>query len=304
MKGRFSTTEIGIFVALLILLVGKFLLPDWLAFLVTVSMARGLAVLGLLMLWRTGLVSFGQAFYFGIGGYTAGLLQVYAGVTDIVLLTVLGTLFSGVMAYLLGLLICRFREIFFAMICMAFSMILYGILVKSETLGSTDGFNVVGLTVFGMPLKADALHTFVYVWVVVVACLGGLIVNRYLASPMGSLTTAIKDNEIRVEYLGTSVRKAINVKFTIAGALAGAGGVITAVTVGHIDPDAMVYWTVSGEFVFVTILSGTASVAAPFIGSIIFELLRTYAFVYVPQYWQFAMGLVLLLIIFFLPGGL
>ena len=97
------------------------------------------------------------------------------------------------------------------------------------------------------------------------ACAMGILVNRYLSSTMGHLSPAIRDNEIRVEYLGVSVQRTINVKFVIAGALAGGGGAITAIAVGHVDPDAMVYWLISGEFVFVTIFAGTGSVAAPFL---------------------------------------
>lgn len=304
MSLRLNRPGTGLLIAFGGLALVNFILPDWLVFLATISLARGLASLGLLILWRTGLISFGQALFFGVGAYTVGLLRVFMGVTDIVLLTALAALFSGLMAYVLGLLISRYRGIFFAMLCLAFSMILYGALVKTETLGSSDGFNVMKMTFLGMDLDAGNLQRVVYFWVVFVISGLGFLVNRYLASTMGQLTTAIRDNELRVEYLGISVQRAINVKFVIAGILTGTGGAITAVAVGHIDPEAMVYWLVSGEFVFVTILSGVGHVAAPFIGSVIFELLRTYAFVYMPEYWQFAMGTVLLIIILFLPGGL
>lgn len=304
MTGKFSRTEIGLVAAAIVLLLLKLVLPDWMITIATPSLARGLVVLGCLILWRTGLVSFGQALYFGVGAYTVGLLRVYAGVTDIFLLTVLSILFSGGLAYVLGLLICRYREIFFAMLCLAFSMILYGSLVKSEALGSTDGFNVIGLSLFGIPLAGQELQTVVYIWVVLLALVLALLVNRYLSSTMGQLTSAIRDNEIRVEYLGISVNRTINFKFVIAGALSGAGGAVTAFTIGHIDPEAMTYWLVSGEFVFVTIFSGTGNVAAPFLGSIIFEVLRTIFIDNFPHYWQMAMGTVLLLTILFLPGGI
>ena len=304
MKGLLTRTDMGLIGALVFLLAMKLVLPDWLISVATISLARGLVVLGLLILWRTGLISFGQALFFGIGGYTVGLLRVYAGVTDMILLTFLATFFSGLAAFLLGLLISRYREIFFAMLCLAFSMILYGVLVKSQTLGSSDGFNVHGLTMFGFEMAGQTLQTAVYIFISVLACAMGILVNRYLSSTMGQLTTAIRDNEIRVEYLGVSANKAVNVKFVIAGALAGMGGAVTAFAVGHVDPESMVYWLISGEIVFVTILSGTGSVAAPFLGSLIFEGLRTIAFDYIPHYWQFAMGSVLLIIILFLPGGL
>ena len=71
-----------------------------------------------------------------------------------------------------------------------------------------------------------------------------------------------------------------------------------AMSLGQVDPDSMINWTVSGELVFVTILSGPGNVIAPFIGSLVFEVLRTYAFELAPQAWQLIMGATFLTIIF------
>jgi branched-chain amino acid transport system permease protein len=81
------------------------------------------------------------------------------------------------------------------------------------------------------------------------------------------------------------------------------GGVLTALAVGHIDPE-MAYWTTSGGFVFVTILAGTGSVIAPFLGSLLFEVVRSFAMVHTPETWQLILGSALLLTILFFPGGL
>ena len=96
----------------------------------------------------------------------------------------------------------------------------------------------------------------------------------------------------------------IHIKYVVSGLGAGFGGGIMALAVGHVDPDSMANWTVSGEFVFITILSGTGSVAATYIGALVFELIRTYAFEYAPQIWQFILGGSLLVIIMFLPDGI
>lgn len=301
---RFDRTELTLLAAFAVAVVAGFVVPEWAVFLLTLSLAKGLVVLGLLILWRTGLVSFGQALYFGFAGYAVGLLGLWANLSDMVLLTVLATAGAAAVAWLVGLLVARYRDIFFAMLSLAFSMILYGILVKTEALGSTDGFNVELPTVLGFTLDGVGERQAIYLWTAVVALVASFGVHRYLASPVGQLAAAIRDNEIRVEYLGVSVRKVIHIKFVVAGALAGAGGAVTAFAVGHIDPDAMAYWTVSGEFVFVTILSGTGNILAPFLGSILFQLIRTYAFEYSPYTWQMVLGTSLLLIILFLPNGL
>jgi branched-chain amino acid transport system permease protein len=124
-----------------------------------------------------------------------------------------------------------------------------------------------------------------------------------MRSVAGALAIPIRDNEIRVEFLGTSVNRLIHVKLVIAGALGGVGGALAALTIGHVDP-AMSYWTTSGGFVFVTILAGAGSVAAAFVGSLVFEIVRSFAFALLPHLWQLILGSVLLLTILFLPDGL
>ena len=301
---RADRSLLRVLVAFALLAAVGFALPDWAAFLLTLALAKGLVVLGLLVLWRTGLVSFGQALFYGTGGYAVGMLGLYLGVSDIVLLTVVATVLAAAVAALVGLLLARYRDIFFAMLSLAFSMILYGILVKTEALGSTDGFNVIQPTFFGYAPEGATMRLCIYLWTALLVVLAAFGVRRYLNSTMGNLAAAIRDNEIRVEYLGVSVVRVVWVKVIIAGALAGAGGAITAFAVGHVDPDAMTYWTVSGEFVFVTILSGTGSVIAPFVGALLFELIRSFAIQYSPYTWQMVLGTSLLLIILFLPNGL
>ena len=290
-------------IAPIALALGVFL-PDWAIFLGIVSLAKGLVVLGLMLLWRTGLVSFGQGLFYGAGAYTVGILPQYVPITDALLLIALAALGAGLLAFILGFLLRRYREIFFAMLCMAFSMIFYGVLVKSESLGSTDGFNVVQTTYLGyLPADPQEMQRLLYVITAIIAWLSCLFVNRYLSSTMGNLTRAIRDNELRVEYLGFDPRHAVHFKFVIAGLLAGAGGALAAIAIGHVDPE-MVWWIQSGEFVFVTILSGVGNVLAPLVGSVVFEILRTFAIQYAPNAWQFVVGGCLLAVIMFLPGGL
>jgi len=137
----------------------------------------------------------------------------------------------------------------------------------------------------------------------VVALLAALAVHRYLDTPLGRLAPAIKDNEIRVEYMGASARHAVHVMYVIAAVLAGVGGALAATTVGHIDPD-MAFWTTSGEFIFITILAGTGSVVAPFAGALLYGVIHTTAYDLSPNTWQLSLGAALLLIIVFLPEGL
>lgn len=209
---------------------------------------------------------------------------------------------GGISAFL-GLLLCRYREIFFAMLTMAFSMILFGVLVKTGTLGSTDGFNVAHPTLFGWHPGPESLGITIYYLACLVACATVFFMHRYFQSGMGFAGESIRENEIRVEYLGVSPNKIIFIKYVLAAMLAAGGGAITALTAGHVDPE-MAYWTTSGEFVFVALLGGTGHVAAAFIGAFIFELIRTFAFDLAPYTWQMILGITLLMVILFLPKGL
>lgn len=294
-------TAIGLTVGLAACLLAGTVLPGWLVDQMLFGFARALPVLGLLLLWRSGFISFGHALYLGLGAYTVALLDIHFGITDAALRLVAAILVAGAAGWLLGFILRRHRAIFFAMLNLAFSMVLYGILVKTEALGSTDGFSVSPATFFGLEVEGRYA---VFAAVCLVGWLAALGLHWYLGTTLGWLTTAIRDNEMRVEALGYSVERAIHVNYAISAALTGAGGAFMAMGLGQVDPDSMVNWTASGELVFITIFSGAGSVAAPFIGSFVFEILRTYAFEWLPQAWQLMVGGTLLLVIFFLPGGI
>ncbi len=278
-------------------------LPDWMVSLATIAFANALVVLGLVVLWRVGLVSFGQALYYCIGAYAVALTGRWTGFTDALALVLLGGVGAGIVAASIGFLLARYREIFFAMLSLALSMILYGVLVKTESLGSTDGFSVATPTFFGYAPHGAQLSHWLYWLTLGVDAIAALLVGLYFRSVAGALAAPIRDNEIRVEFLGISVSGIIHTKVIIAGVLGGLGGALAAMSIGHVDPN-MAYWTTSGGFVFVTVLAGSGYVAAAFVGSLAFEALRSFAVDVMPQLWQMTLGSVLLLTILFLPEGL
>lgn len=279
-------------------------LPNWTMFLFTVSLCYGVVVLGMMLLIRTGLVSFGHGLYYCMGAYAAGALQPLFGITELAIMLGSAIVVTAAVSAILALLLRKYRDIFFAMLSLAFSMILYGLLVKSSSLGSTDGFNVSVKTAFGIHIAGTAYERYlIFAMTATVAWICAVLVHRYLNSHRGRLAEAIRDNELRVEYMGASVANTIHVNYVMSAVLAGLGGALMAVSVGHIDPE-MAYWTTSGEFVFISILSGTGSVLAPFLGAVIFESIRSFAYEYSPNTWQMTLGTAMLLVIMFLPGGL
>ncbi len=146
---RFDKTEISLAAVAIACVLFGFVSPGWLIFLLTIAFAKALVVQGVVMQMRSGLVSFGQGLFYCIGGYTVGMGGQFFGIHDAIAALSLGILVAIAVAMVLGLLLTRYRDIFFAMLSLAFSMILFGILVKSPELGSTDGFNVHNWTIFG-----------------------------------------------------------------------------------------------------------------------------------------------------------
>lgn len=290
-------------IGLIVVLFFGFFATDWLRFLVQMSLATFLVVLGVMLQMRAGLVSFGQGLFYCLGAYVAGMAGYFWGITDAFLLLLAGTGASILLSIVLGFLLVRYRGIFYANFSLALSMILYGLFVKAEVLGSTDGFNVPPSTFLGFAPEGETLKITIFVLTCFIVYLVAVVLHRYLNSTYGYVGDAIRQNEIRVEYLGASVRSLIHKIYVIAAAISGIGGVLTAIAVGHVDPD-LAYWTTSGEFVFVALLSGTASVMAPLVGAFLLELLRTYAFEYAPYTWQMILGVTMLLVILFLPGGI
>ena len=300
---RRDRTNFALVALLLAVAAGGPFLPKWALFLLTIAVAKGLVALGLMLLLRAGLVSFGQALYYCLGAYSAGGLGRLFGISDIFAQMIVGAAVAALFAWILGFLLAKYRGIFFGLLSLALSMILYGLIVKSEALGSTDGINVLPSTLLGIRPGENTLRYLVALAACSVGVLAALLVHRYMNTPQGRLAPAIKDNEIRVEYMGASVRRAVHVIYVIAAALAGVGGALAATAVGHIDPD-MAYWTTSGEFIFITILAGTGSAIAPFLGALIFGVINSVAYTLSPNTWQMTLGVSLLVVIVFLPDGL
>jgi len=300
---RMDKTELILLAVAALLAAGGWIAPQWLVFLLTMALAKAMVVQGVVMQMRAGLVTFGQGLFFCVGGYAVGMSGHFLNITDLVVLLVIGVGVAVLLAMILGLLMTRYREIFFAMLSLAFSMILYGVLVKSSALGSTDGFNVKAWTLFGWSPAAGQGPLVLFMIIVASSAVLAVLLHRYSRSNAGMMCEAIRENEVRVEYLGQSPRWVLYMNYVAAAAVSALGGGFMALSAGHIDPE-MAYWITSGEFVFIALLGGTAHVAAPFIAAIVFAVVRTYAIELVPHSWQMILGFTLLAIIVFLPKGL
>ena len=266
------------------------LLPTWTLSLATIAASNALIALGIVILARTGNVSFGQGLFYAAGGYGVALIANAWGITDAVAQTIIGAVCGGLLGLVIGPLIARYSGIFFGMLTLALSMVFYGALVKSTALGGSDGFNVGRPSLFGMiftdPREADFM---LYAVSVITTGLAGIAATILFRSELGLVSLAVRENNLRVEYLGISANRVVTINFAIAAVFAGASGAFALMAQRHIDPQ-FAYWTTSGEFVFVA--------------SLALELVRSFSNLYLPNTWQLVLGVFLLGVILFLPRGI
>jgi branched-chain amino acid transport system permease protein len=286
-----------------VLIIAGWFFPKWLTFLLTMAAANGLVSLGIVGLMRGGVVPFGQGMMLALGGYTAALVFNKLGVTDALGLALSGGVVAAVVAAPFAPLLSRYRGIFFAMLTLALSMVTYGLLMKLEVLGGSDGFNLGRPTLLGQALPDAKVGFILYSLTIVLATVMALLARVYFDSTRGLVTLAVRENELRVEYLGGSVRQAMAINFVLAAFCGGLGGALVVMSLGHIEPNFS-FWTTSGEFVFVAILAGCQSVAAVFVASTVLEVVRSFSSAYFPNTWQLSLGLFLLFVIRFLPKGI
>jgi ABC-type branched-subunit amino acid transport system permease subunit len=278
-------------------------IPSW-ATLVALILAKSIVVLGIILLLQAGQVSFGHAMFFACGAYAAAFWGKYVGGGDILLYLLLGAVSSTVFGLIVGLFVVRCREIFFGMLNLAFSMVLWSLLEKmfSYTNGA-DGIRVARPHLLGMAFTPETFQYVVLYVSLLIAIVAFLGVQRYLDSPLGHMLRAIKSNETRLEYLGTSARRVLLVGYVFSAFLGGIGGALVAI-IQQIATPEFGFWTKSGEFVFIAILGGGAHAFGAFAGAAMFEAVRFYAAAHLANAWQLILGVVLIVIILYAPGGL
>jgi ABC-type branched-subunit amino acid transport system permease subunit len=291
-------------IALIALIGATPLAAPWLQVVLTIALAKGFAVLGIVVLLRAGQVSFGHAMFFAASAYAAAFLSSALDGADLAVLLLAGVACAAAFGVVVGAFVVGYRYIFFGMLNLAFSMVLYSILEKFFYItGGSDGMRLERPTFFGAALDRAHFEIAMFYLVLALAIAAGWLVHRYFASPPGQALIAIKTNETRLEYLGVSARTMLPIGYVISAVLAGLGGTILAMLQGVVTPE-FGYWVRSGEFVFIAILGGIGHVIGAFAGAIAYELVRTYAAAFAADVWQLTLGVFLLLIILFASRGL
>ena len=266
-------------------------------FLGTDILIMGLFAVSLnLLLGYTGLVSFGQAAYFGVGAYTCALLMKKASIAFPISFAAAGV-FGAIAACIIGFFCIRLTKIYFAMLTLAFSQIVWAIAFKWNSLTGGD----TGLIGVNFPAYLDSPTRFYY-FTLGVVILSLYLLRRVVNSPFGRILTTIRENPERTVFIGINVKFFQLISFMISGFFAGIAGALFGIFNHSIFPD-FIFWPQSAEVLIMSLLGGIYNFFGPLVGAAVLLYLRMQVTSFT-QYWPLILGTILALILFFFPGGI
>ncbi len=266
-------------------------------FLGTDILIMGLFAVSLnLLLGYTGLVSFGQAAYFGVGAYTCALLMKKASIAFPISFAAAGV-FGATTALIIGFFCIQLTKIYFAMLTLAFSQIVWAIAFKWNSLTGGD----TGLIGVNFPVHLDSPTRFYYFTLVVVV-LSLYLLRKLVNSPFGRILTTIRENPERTEFIGINVKLFQLIAFMISGFFAAIAGALFGIFNHSIFPD-FIFWPQSAEVLIMSLLGGMYSFFGPMVGAAVLLYLRMQVTSFT-QYWPLILGTILALLLFFFPGGI
>jgi branched-chain amino acid transport system permease protein len=298
--------KIALVAALVLLALFPFAGATFYTELVTKVMILAIFALSLdLLVGYTGLVSFGHAAYFGVGAYVLGLMAPKYEAANLWLTLPAAIVVAGLAALAVGAFVVRVKGIYFIMVTLAFAQMFYFVFHDTKFGRGSDGISmnfkpvaaIGGFTPFDL---GDATHVYYFVFAAMLLVFAFLRV--LLRSTFGRALQGIRSNEQRMRSLGFPVYRYKLASFTIAGALAGLAGYLSALQFGFVNPE-LLSWHQSGNVLLMLILGGLGSLYGAVVGAFAFVTLQE-LFSSVTIHWQLLLGATIILLVIFLPGGL
>jgi len=279
-------------------------LPTYWVIILTEILIMALFALGFnLLLGFTGLLSFGQAGFFGTGAYAAALLLEH-GPPSLLLALACGGLSAALAALVVGYLCVRRDEIYFAMLTLGFGMMLFTVAHNwREVTGGSDGLPVFSVPPLEVIFWEWSLFspTVMYLFTLITVTAGTLFLWRVVHSPFGLMLASIRENKERLAFAGGPVRSLRLAAFVIAGLVSGVAGALFCLFNHMATPDIM-HWSFSARPVLMTILGGAGVFLGPAFGAALFFILEHFI-TDVTESWMFFLGCVLVPVVVFFPRG-
>ncbi len=296
-------------VALIVLLALPQFITPYHVTLMETGLSLAIMALGVNLLLRyTGVLSFGHGAYFAAGAYAVGLLYMYLPDHFTFENAILAALLvSAAISALFGLVCVRHTKVFFSILTLALSMLLFAVLEKAyHFTGGSDGIRIPIPLFFGHEFEGMRRFQFIcgpYYYIVVgIFATASLVMLAIVNSPFGKILQATRDNELRAEMIGVRVKRYRLYAFIISGTFSGLSGGVWSFVNGHITPE-ICNWVFSGEVVYMVLLGGFMIFEGPIVGALAFTYLRLYAAA-TTQYWMLIIGATLIFLVLALPGGI
>ena len=254
-----------------------------------------------LILGYGGMISFGHSLYLGIGAYTVGIFSYY-DINSFYLQLPTAIAAGALIALLFGGISLRTRGVYFIMITMALTQMIYFLSISIEEFGSDDGLIIYVRSELGTDLVSfdNPIHRYYLIFITMIGCL--YFTQRLIRSRFGHVIRGIKSNEMRMEVLGYPTFRYRLVCFVIAGVMCTLAGVLSANVEKFVSPDIM-HWTRSGELIFMVVLGGMASIMGPITGALVFWLLSE-VFSRITEHWHLIFGPFLIAVVLLSPRGI
>jgi branched-chain amino acid transport system permease protein len=257
-----------------------------------------------LLLGRTGLLSFGHAAFYAAGAYGLSLATIHVSPHPL-LGIFLGVAAAAFLALIIGFFCVRHTEIYFAMLTLAFGMMVFSLMWNARSVtGGDDGLygitrTAISLGILKIPIYKEYQYYFVVLFFFVLSI---FLIYRIYRSPFGLVLAGIRENHVRAEFAGLPVKLYRLGAFVVSGAFAGLAGTLAVLLESNITPFAS-HWSRSAEPVLVSLIGGLQTFTGPLVGSIVFVVLREVVERFTHN-WMFWFGVILLAIIMGFRGGI
>jgi len=274
-----------------------FLLPGRHLILTEVAIL-GLFALSLdLILGYAGIISLGQAAFFGFGAYCAGLLAKHQLVTEPALALLVAGLASAALGLLTSFLVLRGSDLTRIMVTLGMALVLRELANRFDNLtGGADGLQGIEIAPLFGRFRFDIFGHTAYAYSLAVLFIFFLLARRIVNSPFGLSLRAVKGNALRASAVGISVNGRLVAIYTVAAGYAGVAGALLTQTTQFSSLD-MFSFERSADVLLMLILGGTGYLYGGIVGALIFKLMQDWLASMTPQYWQFWIGLVLVVIV-------
>jgi branched-chain amino acid transport system permease protein len=256
-----------------------------------------------LILGYAGIVSLGHAAFFGFGAYTAGLISKWGWGEPLTGLVLAG-LAAGLLGYLVSFIVARFRHLALIMITLGFGLLLEQAANSANWLtGGADGLQDVHMWPLFNKFHFDLYGYTAYWYALIVLFLCFLLSRRLINSPFGLSLRGIRENTARMRAIGAESGPHIRTIFTIAAVMAGVAGAILTQSTQTVSLGSLNFQR-SADILVILILGGTGRLYGGLIGAAIYLIAHDQFSDVTPQYWYFPIGILLILVVLFLPNGI